>query len=305
MAEVEKLLTTMSELLKQTTDALKESEAGRAETAGQMCELMQQFAAPGQGNGVQNAAPGMTADEKRAAIRKGKWENILSGVKKGRIKDFVSGKNIKKHIESVEEECAIQCICYDFQYTDLTDKEKVLLLRLKLPHEIIYELTGCCEQVGTTIDTINYPDFRKLVLKQCGVITPLVNIVMQYFGPDRLLQGKDTALLTHNVKFMNELDPCMQPTNEEERKQFVDLIQRTAYYASLRDPEVQKSLSEIPEKDATLNKFKEAALLKSTQIAMHHKNQAALIGVSNSKEVTVCSCEDKKPKPGTHKPKKN
>ena len=97
-----------------------------------------------------------------------------------------------------------------------------------------------------------------MVIKQCGVVTPLVNIVMQYFGPDRLIQGKDTPLLTHNVKFMNSLDPCMQPSKEEERKLFVDLIQRTAYYASLRDPEVQKALSEIPESEATLKKFKEA-----------------------------------------------
>ena len=110
-------------------------------------------------------------------------------------------------------------------------------MRLKLPHEVVLELIGCCEQEGTTIDTINYANFRKMVIKQCGVVTPLVNIVMQYFGPDRLIQGKDTPLLTHNVKFMNSLDPCMQPTNEE-RKIFVDLIQRTAYYAYLRHPEV-------------------------------------------------------------------
>ena len=128
-------------------------------------------------------------DDKVAAVRKAKWENIL----------HAPGNNIKKHIESVEEECAIQCLCYDLKYTDLTNAEKVLLLRLKLPHEVVLELTGYCVQEGTTIDTITYPKFRKRFIKQCGVVTPLVNIVMHYFGPDRLIQGKDTPLLTHNI----------------------------------------------------------------------------------------------------------
>ena len=132
----------------------------------------------------------MSNDDKVAAVRrKAKWENIL----------HAPGNNIKKHIESVEEECAIQCLCYDLKYTDLTNAEKVLLLRLKLPHEVVLELTGYCVQEGTTIDTITYPKFRKRFIKQCGVVTPLVNIVMHYFGPDRLIQGKDTPLLTHNI----------------------------------------------------------------------------------------------------------
>ena len=157
----------MTELLRQTTAALQESEAGRAQSAAQIQQLLQQYAQQG------NAAPVLST----AVVRKNKWESILSGVKKGRIKDFVPGKNIKKHIEAVEEECAIQCRCYDLNYTDITDQEKVLLLRLKLPHDIILELTGCCEQAGTTIDTISFADFLKMVIKQCGVVIPLVNIV--------------------------------------------------------------------------------------------------------------------------------
>ena len=197
---------------------------------------------------------GLSAEEKAVVVRKAKWENILHALRKGRVKDFVPGNYIKKHIESVEEECAIQCRCYDLKYTDLTESEKVLLLRLKLPHEVVSELIGCCEQEGTTIDTIEYAKFRKMVIKVCGVVTPLVNIVMQYFGPDRLIQGKDESMLTHNVKFMNNLDPCMTPTDDDGRIGFVYLIQRSAYFGSVRHPEVQKALSEVPESEVSLKK---------------------------------------------------
>ena len=274
MTEMKDLLSSINKLIEQNADVMRRLDE-RPE-----------------GN---NAVHVVSNEEKEAAVRKCKWENILHALRKGRVKDFIPGNNIKKHIEAVEEECAIQCRCYNLIYTSLTDSENVLLLRLKLPHEVVLELIGCCEQEGTTIDTINYANFRKMVIKQCGVVTPLVNIVMQYFGPDRLIQGKDTPLLTHNVKFMNSLDPCMQPSKEEERKLFVDLIQRTAYYASLRDPEVQKALSEIPESEATLKKFKEAALQKSTQIEMHNKTQAALAGATTpNKEVSVYQVDEKK-----------
>ena len=271
MAEMKDLIASMNALIKLNTAALDRLNEQRPIENGLLSE-----------------------EAKITATRKAQWENVLQALRKGRVKDFIPGNNIKKHVESVEEEIAVQCICYDLKYSDLTDAEKVLLLRLKLPHEVVAELVGCCEQEGTTIDTISYTNFRNMVLKQCGVVTPLVNVVMQYFGPDRLVQGKDTPMVTHNVKFMNNLHVSMQPSTNQERIDFVDLIQRTAYYASIRDPEVQKALSEIPENEATFKKFKETAVLKATQIEMHHKTQAALTSVSADKEVAVCQMEQKK-----------
>lgn len=147
-----------------------------------------------------SGASAVTDEERQEQTRKKKWENVLSSVKKGRMKEFVPGSNIKKYIEALEEECIVQCQYYGLDYeTGIASAVKVLLLRSKLTHDIVIELKGCCVQENTTIEDIEYATFKKVVIKQCGIVTPVVNIVMQYFGPDREIQAEDTPLLTHNI----------------------------------------------------------------------------------------------------------
>ena len=92
---------------------------------------------------------------------------------------------------------------------------------------------------------------------------------MNLFGPDRKIKAKDTPMLDHAYSFKPNLHSCMTPdlNSTDELISFVDLIQRSAFCASLDDPEVQNALIEVPDQKQNYNHFTEVAIAKSEQLS--------------------------------------
>ena len=120
-----------------------------------------------------------------------------------------------------------------------------------------------------SLEEITYVEFTELLLKYCSAPVSLVNVVMNLFEPDRKIKAKDTPMLDHAYSFKPNLHSCMTPdlNNTVELKSFVDLIQRSAFCASLDDPEVQNALIEIPDHKQNYNHFTEVAIAKYEQLS--------------------------------------
>ena len=73
-----------------------------------------------------------------------------------------------------------------FDMGSLTDKQKVQLLKSKLPSEVKSQLTAYCAREGKTFATVTFVRFKELLLKHCGItINPVISL-MKLFGPDRM-----------------------------------------------------------------------------------------------------------------------
>ena len=204
-----------------------------------------------------------------AVIRKNSFEKVLENFRKSpNVKMFNPlQKGAKEWIDAVTSEVNMLCMNHSLDEATLSDKENIQIMRNKLPYNVQTELKVFCEREGKTFDNVTFIRFKELLLKHCGVQVPEVNVVLQYFGPDRAVKAADTTMLKHVLTFKQGLHPCMLPGDDLEKlKKFVDLIHRSAFCASLDDPEIQKALIEIEEKDASLTKFTEVAIIKSDQL---------------------------------------
>ena len=225
-------------------------------------------------------------------IRRANYEKVVENFRKNqRVKDFNPlQKSAKDWIDSALYEISGLCSNYNLNESTLTDAERNEILRYKLPHTVQQELKVFCEREGKTFETVTFTRFKELLLKHCGITVPEVNVVLKYFGPDRNVKPKDVTMLKHVLTFKQNLHSCMNPANEkDDMKKFVDLIQRSAFCASLDDPEVQEALIEIPESTANLTKFTEVAIAKSDQLAGAKALKESLSKVQVPKQDSVAS----------------
>ena len=201
-----------------------------------------------------------------AKIRKDNFEKVSENFRKSvNVKVFNPlMKSAKDWLDSSVTEISMLCSNYGLLESTLIDKEWIQLIRYKLPHIVQAELKVFCEREGKTFDNVTFVRFKELLLKHCGISVPLVNVILQYFGPDRNIKSQETTMLKHVLSFKQNLHSCMNPENTlEAYGKFVDLVQRSAFCASLDDPEVQEALIEIPESTANLTKFTEVAIAKA------------------------------------------
>ena len=208
-----------------------------------------------------------------AQIRATKIEKILEQYRKTiNVNKFSTSqkKSIRYWLDGAEAEMELICNNYGLKVTDLKDPEKILLVKSKLPHPIIKNISNdCLLNKQKSLEEITYGEFTELLLKHCSAPVPLVNVVMNLFGPDRKIKAKDTPMLDHAYSFKPNLHSCMTPdlNSTDELISFVDLIQRSAFCASLDDPEVQNALIEVPDQKQNYNHFTEVAIAKSEQLS--------------------------------------
>ena len=253
LANAEASSLEQKELLKQEIKSAQDEKAALVATLKQMETRL-------------TSSPPLDANK----VRKDKLEKVSENFRKrSHIKVFNPLlKTAKDWVDSSLTEISMLCSNYGLDETILEDSEKIQIIRYKLPHTVQAELRVFCEREGKTFATVTFVRFRELLLKHCGITVPLVNVILQYFGPDRNIKSKDTTMLKHVLSFKQNLHSCMNPVNEiGPLGKFVDLVQRSAFCASLDDPEVQEALIEIPEDTANLTKFTEVAIAKSEQLA--------------------------------------
>ena len=96
---------------------------------------------------------------------------------------------------------------------------------------------------------------------------PHVTSIMKLFGPDRNRKAKDTQILHHILDYNNKLPTCMSPKHDlQPLIEFADLINRTAFFASIDEPEIRQALIKIPESKANMEEFTKVALETSELI---------------------------------------
>ena len=154
-------------------------------------------------------------------IRKNCFEKVLENFRKSsRVKEFNPLQyNAKDWIDSTNNEISMLCTHYGLDESTLLDKEKVQMVRFKLPHGVQSELLEYCkrEPGEKTFETITYSRFSELLLKHCGASVPLVNVVMSYYGPDREIKPKDMSMLKHVLQFKQKLHSVMKPSTNDEK----------------------------------------------------------------------------------------
>ena len=154
-----------------------------------------------------------------AKIRKDNFEKVSENFRKSvNVKVFNPVmKSAKDWLDSSVNEISMLCSNYNLDEATLADKEWIQLIRYKLPHNIQAELRVFCDREGKTFETVTLVRFKELLLKHCGISVPLVNVILQYFGPDRNVKSQETTMLKHVLSFKQTLHPCMTPENTIEK----------------------------------------------------------------------------------------
>ena len=113
---------------------------------------------------------------------------------------------------------------------------------------------------------------------------------MKIFGPERYVKPKEALMVEHVLGFHDKLPSCLQPRDDlDELKKFRDLVQRTAFYASVDDAEVRKSLIEISEEKATYSEFTKVAIERSEQLKNNESSQKVVKKIENLQDEAVAS----------------
>ena len=194
-------------------------------------------------------------------------------------------KNVNAWIQSVFDEVENIADTVHFDMADLTDAQKVQLVKSKLPSDVKTQLTAFCAREGKTFANVTFVRFKELLLKHCGItINPVISL-MKLFGPDRYVKTKDTMMVEHVLGFKDKLPSCMHPSNDnKELMEFRDFIQRTAFYASIDNAEVRKALIEIPEDKANYEEFTKIALERSEQLEANESSQDVIVKVEKQQQ---------------------
>ena len=79
--------------------------------------------------------------------------------------------------------------------------------------------------------------------------------MLQQFGPSRLIKSSDKKVQDFYYEWNLNIPEIMKPGNDQERKDFVDLIHRSMYYISLDDPYLQQVLSDLKLPKPTLKDY--------------------------------------------------
>ena len=114
---------------------------------------------------------------------------------------------------------------------------------------------------------------------------------MNLFGPDRIKKAKDTEMLHHVLDFKNKLPSCMHPKDTlDDLSKFLDLMHRTAFFASIEEPEIRTALLKIPESKADFEEFTKVAL-ETSELLKGDKSSAEALqkvdGVQHQSSTTV------------------
>ena len=193
----------------------------------------------------------------------GKFQRVLNEFRKStRVKEFSPLQmNVEEWLQAVFDEVGIICATKGMKLTDLKDAQKVLLVRSRLPHKMVTQLEVFLKRENSNFDDVTYVRFKELFEKHGGKSVPPVTAVMEIFGPDRIKKAKGTEMLHHVLDFKNKLPSCMHPKEtDQDLKSFVDLMHRTAFFASIEEAEIRTALLKIPESKADYEEFTKVAI---------------------------------------------
>ena len=150
-----------------------------------------------------------------------------------------------------------------------------------------------------TFENVSFVCFKELFQKHGGKSVPAVTAVINLFGQDRIKQGRGTDMLHHVLDFKDKLPSCMLPEPcgceaGEATGKFIDLIQRSAFFASIEELEIRTALLKIPESTANYEEFTKVAI-ETEQLLKGNKSSSDALqkvdGIQQNDTTTVLKVE--------------
>ena len=182
-----------------------------------------------------------------AVIRAEKIQKINFNLRKSsRLKPFkvTADSNIKLFLKRFDEELTNMKAMVGLDAV-LTKEEYVPIFRSCLDFPIVERVGQVLTSKGKTWDNISVDELNSLMKDEFGSKQTDVANVLKQFGPQRLAKSPDESVAEFYFKWHQNIPEVMKPTDEQGRKDFVDLIHRSMFYISLEDEFLQKALSDM------------------------------------------------------------
>ena len=162
----------------------------------------------------------------------------------------------------------------DLEAEPLSRGDYVDILRDKLGSQAKKEINRAFEARNPVLkwSTITQVQLKEVLLTQFGDKKPDISAVFKAFGSDCYKKPGDMNVRKFYALWREQLDPCMQPSTEEEHKAFTDLIQRCIFYRALDDEFLQKELCNLVGPDINLQRFYNEAIIAEGKRADYKSN---------------------------------
>ena len=257
--QLQQLLDRMVTKGEQQDERLLEQQSQIAEQQNKLIEQQNQITALLQT--MQNPPP-LTVEYRPpqvadAEIKAEKVRKINFTLRKSsRLKPFKisADLDIKLFLKKFDEELKTMKVMVGL--TDALVKEEfVPIFRSCLDFPVVERVTQVLLKKAKTWETITIPELRELMLEEFGSKQTDVANVLKQFGPQRLVKSPEESVAEHYFKWHQNIPEVMKPTDENGRKDFVDLIHRSMYYISLEDEFLQNALSDLKDPNPDIKKY--------------------------------------------------
>ena len=182
-------------------------------------------------------------------VRKEKIQSINLNIRKSnRLKPYkgTADNDIELFLKKFTEELSNMKVLVGID-GDLTRNEYVPLFRSCLDYAVAERVTQVLTSKGKTWENVTIDELKLYMKEEFGSKQTDVANVLKMFGPSRLIKRKDESAADHYFRWQQNIPECMKPTSEQDRLDYIDLINRAMYFISLEDDYLQKELSDLKE----------------------------------------------------------
>ena len=138
---------------------------------------------------------------------------------------------------------------------DLTRNEYVPLFRSCLDYPVVERVEQVLTSKVRTWANVTIEELTLYMKEEFGSKQTDVANVLKMFGPQRLIKKKDESAADHYFRWLQNIPECMKPTSEQDRLDYIDLINRAMYFISLEDDYLQKELSDLKDPKPDIKKY--------------------------------------------------
>ena len=209
--------------------------------------------------------------------------------KSNRVKPFRFDQDILVFLKRFKEELAsLKSICgINF---DLSKEEYIPIFKACLDFAVLERLDQRFKRDDTnpiTWAAVTIDQLHTLLKEEFGQKQTDVAEVLGMFGNSRHVKSPEKSVKDNFFEWEAAIPQIMKPSDDNERKEFVDLIFRSMYYISLEDTYLQKSLSDLKVAKPTLQAYFEEAVAAESRRKCYNDINSSSSKLESSKGVTI------------------
>ena len=250
--EVEALQVMVSQLLKSSAEQQKNYAAQQQLAAQENTKLIQAL----------QQARGQQVNVDPDALRREKVSKLgLSLRKSAKIKDFKDSADVKVKDWYQRFEAEVEHLKLLNGIDNALQRDEFIeCLKDKLDHSVIKRLDTKFSTLDPLVTWagVSLVRVKEIILEEFGTKETNVSSVLLQFGPNRVRKG-DLSVQEFYHKWKDQIPPCMCPEDEPGRKSYVDLINKSLFYYSLDDAQIQEELCKLKGAQDNLKGFVDCA----------------------------------------------